>query len=152
MKEYRLSEEGIRKQKRLWYVSMVGWYIPIIGIFAFNLLYKGGDMRDVIIFSVLIVALSVALYFGRGKFFGNIDKSFIRIDDEQIILRMPGQDEASMQLADIRKVTPRGPGVLLVNKDSKKKSITIVNHFEGYEEVKAIVEAAAAEKYEAVVR
>jgi hypothetical protein len=139
MPVYKLTADGKAKLKKTWTFTLLASYIVMVGIFAFNLLYRGGDTRDIIIFSVILVALIAGYIYGRNKYFKGIDATKLVVDDEKILLHTLNQPDIEIYFTDIMKVTHRGQGIFLVNRSPKKKSLFIINKFEDFYEIERLV-------------
>lgn len=145
MPEYKLSAEGNAKLKKTWTYTLLASYMVIIAIFAFNLLYRGGSTNNIIIFSVILVALIRGFVYGRKKYFRGVDATQLIVDQEKITLHTLNQPDITINLADIKKVSHRGQGIFLVNKFPKKNSMMIINKFEGFYEIEKLVNDAVSE-------
>ncbi|MES2265482.1 MAG: hypothetical protein V4520_01900 [Bacteroidota bacterium] len=143
MPQYKLSAEGNAKLKKTWTYTLLASYVVIIAIFAFNLLYRGGSTNNIIIFTVILVALIGGFFYGRKKYFRGVDATKLIVDQEKITLHTLNQPDITINLADIKKVTHRGQGIFLVNKFPKKHSMMIINKFEGFYEIERFVSDAA---------
>lgn len=145
MPEYKYTAEGNAKLKKAWMYSMIFAYIGIISIFAFNLLYRGGDTRDIIIFSVIVVAMIAGFVYGQKKYFKGIDATKLIIDDKKITLHTLNQPDLTIKLSEISKVTHRNGNLFLVNRNPKNRSMLIINKFEGFYEIEKLVNEAVSQ-------
>ncbi|MET3978477.1 hypothetical protein ABIB62_001046 [Mucilaginibacter sp. UYP25] len=144
MPEYKLTAEGNAKLKKTWTYTILASYVVIICIFAFNLLYRGGTTANIITFAIIFMALIVGFVYGKKKYFKGVDATNLIIDGQKIVLHTLNQPDVAIDLADIKKVTHRGPGIFLVNKFPKKSSMMIINKFESFYEIEKLVNDAAA--------
>ncbi|MFD0765885.1 hypothetical protein ACFQZI_13570 [Mucilaginibacter lutimaris] len=144
MQEYKYTAEGNAKLKKAWMYSMIFSYIGIVSIFAFNLLYRGGDTRDIIIFSVIVAAMIMGFVYGRKKYFKGVDATKLIIDDKKITLHTLNQPDVTINLDAIMKVTHRNSHLFLVNRNPKNRSMLIINKFEGFYEIERLVNDAVA--------
>lgn len=139
MEIYKFTPEGNAKMKKQWLFTVFAFYIPSAGIFAFNLLYRGGTTQDIIIFSVIFVAMCVAYYFGHKKHLLTVDSTRLIVHEDKVTYHVSNQPDITIEYTSIRKVTPRKHGIFLVNRYASKKSLFIPNTFENYDAIEKLI-------------
>ncbi|MEO7211865.1 hypothetical protein [Mucilaginibacter sp.] len=139
MSKYELTTEGRIKLKKVWTVTILGAYAAIIGVFAYNLLYRTGDTISVTIFAVILAALTGFFFYGRKKYFLNTDSTELTVDDDRITLHVSGQPDVAITFENISQVKPAKQGIYLINKFPSKKSLFVMNKFECFDEIQKLV-------------
>ena len=139
MTSYKLTPEGNASLKKAWVTAILIGYVAIIITFSYNLLYRSGQIKDIVIFSIIAVALAVGYYFGRKKYFNGVDSMHLTLDEERVTVKLLNEPDITIAFSAISKITQRKNGIFLVNKLSKKNSIHVIDKFEHFDEIKKII-------------
>jgi hypothetical protein len=139
MSKYELTTEGRTKLKKVWTVTILGAYAAIIGIFAYNLLYRSGEIRDISIFAIITILLITGFFYGRRKYFSGVDSTKLMVDDDKITLHGLNQPDVAIAFDNISQVKAARKGIYLINKFPSKKSLFVMDKFEGFDEIKKLI-------------
>lgn len=139
MSKYELTTEGRTKLKKVWTITILGAYAAIVCIFAYNLLYRSGQITDVSIFAIIIILLVTGFFYGRRKYFSGVDSTKLMVDDDKITLHGLNQPDVAIAFENISQVKPAKRGIYLINKFPSKKSLFVMNKFEGFAELEKLI-------------
>lgn len=139
MLKYELTAEGRAKLKQAWTISILGSFAAIIGVFSYSLLYRTGDAISVTVFVIIASLLVASFFYGRKKFYLNTDSTELTVDDDKITLHVLGQPDVAIAFENIGQIKPAKQGIYLINKFRSKKSLFVMDKFEGFDEIKNLV-------------
>ncbi|OOQ58645.1 hypothetical protein [Mucilaginibacter pedocola] len=139
MLKYALSAQGRAELKRSWTITILASFAAIIAVFSYNLLYRTGGTTNIIIFFAIAAALAVGFVFGRKKYFANTDGTQLTVDDDKITLHVPGQPEAAIAFENIRQIKEAKQGIHLISKLPAKRSVFVMDKFEGFDEIQKLI-------------